>query len=79
MTPSCVCASCGSGDHVYRVTEQGYPVCGRCAQRCRLKPVDLQAYRQHRPAGSVPRFTGLQEPAEIVPFPPRQRHQAGSN
>jgi hypothetical protein len=79
MTPSCVCASCGRGDHVSRSTEQGSPLCGRCAPRFRLGPVDLQAYRQHRPAGPVPRFTGPQEPAEVVPFPARHRQQAGSH
>jgi hypothetical protein len=78
MLPSLVCASCGSGDHVARITAQGQPLCDRCAQRFRLSPVDLQAYRLHRPAGPVPRFTGPQEPAEVVPFPPRQRQQAGS-
>jgi hypothetical protein len=78
MTPTCVCASCGSGEHVDGITEQGHPHCGRCARRFGLSPVDLQTYRQRRPAGPVPRFTGPQEPAEVVPFPPRQRHQAGS-
>ena len=78
MTPSLVCASSGSGDYVALVTEPGQPLCGRCAARFRLRPVDLQVFRQHRPAGPVPRFTGPQEPAEIVPFPPRQRRQAGS-
>jgi hypothetical protein len=78
MTPSLVCASCGSGDHVSRSTERGHPLCGRCAQRFRRRPVDLQAYRQCRPAGPVPCFTGAQEPAEVVPFPPRPRQQAGS-
>ena len=79
MTPLFVCASCGSGDHVSRRTERGDPLCGRCGPRFRLGPVDLQAYRQHRPAGPVPRFTGPQEPAEVVPFPAQQRHQAGSH
>jgi hypothetical protein len=79
MTPSCVCASCGRGDHVSRRTARGHPLCGKCAQRVRLRPVDLQAYRQHRPAGPVPRFTGPQEPAEVIRFPPRQRQQAESH
>jgi hypothetical protein len=79
MTPLFVCASCGSGDHVARRTTQRHPLCGRCAPRVRRRPVDLQAYRQCRPAGPVPRFTGPQEPAEVVPFPPRQRRQAGSH
>ena len=79
MTPSSVCASCGNGDHDDRTTEQGHPLCSRCAQRFRLRPVDLQVYRQRRLAGLVPCFTGPQEPAEVVPFPARQRHQAGSN
>jgi hypothetical protein len=78
MTPSLVCASCGSGDHVSGITAQGQFLCARCAHLFRLRPVDLQAYRQCRPAGPVPRFTGAQEPAEVVPFPARQRHQAGS-
>ena len=78
MTPSCVCASCGRGDHVSRSTAQGHLLCARCAPRVRLRPVDLQAYRQHRPAGSLPRFTGRQEPAEVIRFPPRHRQQAGS-
>jgi hypothetical protein len=79
MTPSFVCASCGSGDHVSRRPTHGEPLCARCTHLFRLRPVDLQAYRQNRPAGPVPRFTGAQEPAEIVPFPPRQRRQAGSH
>jgi hypothetical protein len=78
MTPLFVCASCGSGDHVARRTTQRHPLCGRCAPRVRLRPVDLQAYRQCRPAGPVPRFTGAQEPADVVSFPPRPRQQAGS-
>jgi hypothetical protein len=78
MTPLFVCASCGSGDHVSRSTAQRHPLCGRCAPRVRRRPVDLQAYRQCRPAGPVPCFTGAQEPAEVVPFPARQLHQAGS-
>ena len=79
MPPSFVCASCGGGDHDDRITEQGHPLCSRCAQRFRLRPVDLQVYRQCRPAGPVPRFTGPQEPAEVVPFPARRRQQAGSH
>ena len=78
MTPLCICASCGSGEHVFRRTEQGDPLCDRCAQRVRLRPVDLQVYRQHRPAGPVPCFTGSQEPGAIVPFSARQQRQAGS-
>ena len=78
MTPSLVCASCGSGDDVARITTQGQFLCDRCAQRVRLRPVDLQPYRQCRPAGPVPCFTGPQEPGEIVPFPSRQQRQAGS-
>jgi hypothetical protein len=79
MTPLFVCASCGSGEHVSRRTAQGHPLCGRCAPRVCLRPVDLQVYRQHWPAGPVPRFTGAQEPAEVVPFPARHRQQAGSH
>ena len=79
MTPSCICASCGCGDHVSRRTEHGQPLCARCAQRVRLGPVDLQTYRQHRPAGPVPRFTGPQEPGDVIRFPPRQWQQAESH
>jgi hypothetical protein len=79
MTPSSVCASCGSGDRAYLITELGCPLCGTCEQRFRPRLVDLQAYRRRRPAGPVPCFTGPQEPAEVLPFPSRQRHQAGAN
>jgi hypothetical protein len=78
MTPSLVCASCGRGEHVSRITAQEQPLCARCAQLFRLRPVDLRVYRQCRPAGPVPCFTRVQEPAEVVPFPARHQRQAVS-
>ena len=79
MTPSSVCASCGSGDRADLITELGCPLCGPCEQRFRPRLVDLQAYRRRRPAGPVPRFTGPQEPAEVLIFSPRGRHEAGAD
>ena len=79
MTPAPVCASCGRGDRAYLRNEHGSLGCVTCARHHRSWRVDLALYRRHRPAGPVPCFTGPQEPAEVLLFSPRERHEAGAD
>jgi DNA-directed RNA polymerase subunit RPC12/RpoP len=79
VTTSSVCASCGRGDQSDFMHADRPQRCEFCGQRLRLRLVDLTLYRRQRTAGPVPCFTGPQEPAEVLPFTARERHQAGAN